>query len=315
MRSGDLDVVIGAGALGRATARALMDMGRPVRVVSRSGGAAVHGAEGYAADVRDRASLRPALAGAARVYGCMQPPYHRWVDEFPALQRAVLAGAEAAGADVILADNLYTYGRPDGVITEDSPRRPSTRKGRLRLEMAGEALRAHAAGRARVALVRPSNFFGPGYERSEQDIFAPALAGAPMMFLGRPDQPHSFTYILDAGQAMAAVGLGSTGWGRAWIAPVQSAMTQADFAQRVWRAAGQSGEPRLRMMGPRMARVIGLLDPVARELGEMMYEFTEPFVVDASATATEFGIRPTPLAEAVEASLAAARDARALTRG
>jgi nucleoside-diphosphate-sugar epimerase len=47
-------------------------------------------------------------------------------------------------------------------------------------------------------------------------------------------------------------------------------------------------------------RAFGLINRTVREINEMRYEFDEPFVVDASRAETELGLRPTPLAEAVE---------------
>ncbi|WES63670.1 NAD-dependent epimerase/dehydratase family protein [Microbacter sp. GSS18] len=300
-----MQVVIGAGALGAATAEALVERGERVRVVSRTGAGAPEreGVESVAADVRDPESLDRAVAGAACVYQCAQPPYHRWLEDFEPLQTAVIEAAARAGANLVVADNLYGYGRPVGVLHEDSPREPVSRKGALRARMADAALEAHRAGRLRVALVRPSNFFGPRYERSGVELFRPALAGGRMTFLGGADQPHAYTYVPDAGRALAAVGTSDDGWGAAWIAPAQPAVTPRELARLVWRAAGREGDPRISVLGRRTASVLGLFSPLVRELPEMMYEFEEPFVVDSSRIQSAFGIRPTPLGEAVRASL------------
>ena len=54
-------------------------------------------------------------AGADVVYFCLNAAnYDRWAEEFPPLQRAVLAGAEAAGARLVVLDNLYAYGPTGG---------------------------------------------------------------------------------------------------------------------------------------------------------------------------------------------------------
>ncbi len=50
-------------------------------------------------------------------------------------------------------------------------------------------------------------------------------------------------------------------------------------------------------IGPLTMRVGALFMPVAKESLEMLYEFTEPFVVDSSAIEREFGLSATPLAE------------------
>jgi hypothetical protein len=48
---------------------------------------------------------------------------------------------------------------------------------------------------------------------------------------------------------------------------------------------------------------VGLLSPLVRELRETRYQFDRPFVVDSSAFESTFGIAPTPIDEALEATL------------
>lgn len=300
-----MHVVIGNGALGQATATALAAAGQPVRVISRSGSVRSADIETVRVDVRHPDALARAVRGASCIYQCAQPAYPQWIAEFGSLQAAVLDAAVSVGADLVLGDNLYGYGKPEGVITEDSPRVPVTRKGRLRAAMADTALAAHRAGRLRVALVRPANYIGPGYERTMADLVRPARAGRPLTMLGSLDEPHSFSYVPDAGRALAAVGLSEDGWGSAWIAPVLPPVTQRALAGAIWAAAGREGEPSVRRLTRRGAAILGLFQPTVRELVEMMYEFDEPFVVDSGEMARRFGVRATGFDEAIRDTVAA----------
>lgn len=303
-------VIIGAGALGRAVARELASHGRPVRLLSRSGPAPMPGVETGRVDAADPAALDAALAGATVVYQCSQPAYTRWPQEFPALQHGILEATVRAGADLVLVDNLYSYGDTDGaVITEQTPENPASRKGRVRQQMARDALEAHRLGRLRVAIARPSDFFGPGHDQTSRPVFGAAVRGKALQVLGSADQPHSFSFVPDAGRALAALGTSTPGWGSIWIAPVQPALTQREFGQRVWDAAGQSGAVRLAVAGRRTLRALGLVVPVVREVVEMLYEFEKPFVVDSSRFESTFGITPTPLDEAIERTVVAYREA------
>src|SRR5215217_1495660 len=119
----DLHVVVGAsGATGGALVRELARRGRRVRAVNRAGDAAVPaGVERLAADVATRDGAKAACAGAAVVYHCAQPPYTDWPAAFPPLTDAIAEGAAAAGAKLVLADNLYLYGPHTGPLTEDLP--------------------------------------------------------------------------------------------------------------------------------------------------------------------------------------------------
>ncbi len=141
------------------------------------------------------------------IYQVTQPAYTRWAAEFPALQRTILDAAEAAGASVVLADNLYGYGPPQGqTIADASPQQPTTRKGAVRMAMAEEALAAHADGRVRVALTRPSNYVGADYGDLPRPRARPDRQGQARARAGSTDQPHSFSYVPDAARAMADIG-------------------------------------------------------------------------------------------------------------
>ena len=62
-----------------------------------------------------RAFTTRICAGADVVYFCLNARnYGRWDEEFPPLQRGVLTGATRAGARLVVLDNLYAYGPPNG---------------------------------------------------------------------------------------------------------------------------------------------------------------------------------------------------------
>jgi len=307
-----LHVVVGAGGLGRAVATDLVSRGERVRLVSRSGGAAPAGVEYGRADATNPTELDEALAAASVVYQCAQPTYTRWAEEFAQLQTGILEATIRQGADLVIADNLYMYGDPDGaVITETSPQNPTTKKGRVRKAMADAALEAHRDGRLRVAISRPSDYFGPGHDQSSRATFGNAVRGKAMQFFGRTDQPHTLSYIVDAARAMATLGTTDAGWGSVWIPPAQPAITQREFAERVWAAAGNTGKPRMSVAGRRTIGLVGLVVPIVREFGEMGYLYEKPFVVDSSHFESTFGVSATPYDDAIAATIEHYRTHRA----
>lgn len=56
-----------------------------------------------------------------------------------------------------------------------------------------------------------------------------------------------------------------------------------------------------------MVRLGGLFIPAAREMVEMMYQFTDDLVVNHSAYASELGDHATPLTEATTATVSSYR--------
>ena len=236
------------------------------------------------------------------VYQCAQPAYHEWVEKFPPLQAAILDGAAANGAKLIVMENLYMYGDPAGKpLTEDSPIQPNTRKGRVRAAMSESLLAAHRSGKIRAASARASDFFGPGYMVTADQLFYPLLAGKKASGLGSLDVPHSFSYTLDVGKALAILGAHDEALGQAWLVPTAPAITQRDMITMAFQQAGQSAQ--IGAINKLMMRVAGLFVPGAREMIEMMYEFEKPFVIDSSKFTRTFGMSATPTADALRETL------------
>src|SRR6266508_4158187 len=108
-------VVFGTGAIGLATLEALRRRGEQVRLVNRSGTAPVpDDVEVLGGDASDPAFATAAAQGAQVLYQTLNPPYHQWVELFPALQAGVLAADEATGARLVSMESVYMYGRPNG---------------------------------------------------------------------------------------------------------------------------------------------------------------------------------------------------------
>jgi len=305
--SDGLHVILGTGPVGCWTARSLRELGVAVRAVNRSGTRPAllpHDVEVVRADATDPASMVAAAAGAAVVHQAMNPPYHRWPELFPQLQASALAAAEAARARYVSIDNLYMYSRGTNPIREDSPQNPQTVKGRVRKEAGDAVLAAHTAGRVEAAILRSADYFGPGVTDSAfgERALAPLLAGKRADLLGRTDQPHSFAYIEDVGRAATTLATSDSAWGEVWFTPHAPAVTQGRMVELAAEAVGVA--PRSRTMGAAMLRLGGLFIPAAREGVEMLYEFTEPFVVDSTKFTATFGIEATPLADAMRDTVA-----------
>jgi hypothetical protein len=199
----------------------------------------------------------------------------------------VLAGAEAA-AKLVAMENVYGYGRAAGrPFTKDRPFSADTRKGRVRARMSEELLLAHRQGRVRVTMGRASDYFGPrGGQQSNlgNRVFLPALAGKTAQVLGDPDMPHTYSHRRGPGRPRRARRGARRGVASANAAP----QTTRDPVEIVYHAAGQA--PRLRAALNLLVRAIGLVTPTMRELGEMLYEFEEPFIVDSSKFERAFGL-------------------------
>jgi nucleoside-diphosphate-sugar epimerase len=198
------------------------------------------------------------------------------------------------------------YGDTDGrTQTEDLPYRAHTVKGKVRAAMAEASLAAHHAGKVRVAIGRGSDFFGPWAldPAFGANLFASALAGKTARMNGKQDLPHTATYLGDFGRGLVILGEREEALGQAWHVPNdRPEITQRQFAELVYR---ETGHPvKASGVGKLMMAMAGLFIPGARESVEMMYEFEKPFVVDSSKFERAFGVKATPIEDAIRATVA-----------
>ena len=298
----ELHVIFGTGPVGCWTARALREMDIPVRAVNRSGkrpDLMPEDVEMVAADVSVPAQAIQAAKGASVVYQALNPEYHQWHKYFPGLQAGALAAAKATGARYVSIENLYMYDSSQP-MTEDSPIRPKAKKGELRAKMADEVMAAHQRGEIQATALRSSDYFGPGVTGSSMGemVFANLVAGKKAQVGGSATMPHSWAYIEDVGKAAAILGTRDEALGNVWIAPHAPAATQGKVVEMASELLDI--KPQITVISPFMMRLVGLFIPGARASVEMMYEFTEPFVVDSSKFEKTFGMKATPLQDAIK---------------
>ena len=298
-------VVFGTGQVGRHVVEQLVSHCIEVIAVNRSGRGDIAGAQIVAGDATDPAFTREVCSGADAVYFCLNAAnYAEWAQEFPPLQRGVLAGAEAAGARLVVLDNLYAYGPTGGrPMVETIQERPSSAKAATRAAMTAELLQAHAAGRVEVAIGRASDYFGPGAAHSAlgETVFGTALTGRTAQIMGDPDQPHSYSYTPDVAGALIILATHPDATGSIWHLPVGQTRTTKQIIDTVYRLAGH--KPRSFAAGRTTLTLFGLVKPAMREYLHTLYQFTDAWVVDDSKFRAAFGDHSTPVDDALAATL------------
>jgi nucleoside-diphosphate-sugar epimerase len=276
----DLQVVFGAGALGRAVAQAALDQGLRVRIVTRSGAmpAAPAGAELVAADASDVEAATAASAGAGAIHHCAAPPYQRWATDHPALMAGILGAGERTGAVVVNSSNAYMYDPAAGDMTEASPETPRSRKGTIRAALDADVRRAHQAGRCPTVTVRAPDYYGPWGAATTvygDRVFGRVLAGRRPQVFGRVDVDHTWVYVDDFAATMLDAALTPGAWGSTQHVASPPPLTQQALLDLIARATG--GPARASIAPTPVLRGIGLVVPLMRELAEMAYQWEEPY--------------------------------------
>ena len=301
----ELHVIFGSGPVGSTIAEELHAEGKQVRLINRSGKANVStDIEVVLGDAMNAAVVRDLSKDASVVYNCMNVLYADWARTLFHLQENLVAGASAANAKLIVTDTLYMYGETHGrVMTEASPHSATTRKGQLRAKLASAYLQAHKDGRVRVALGRAADFFGPRVLNSAlgDRAFPPALAHKPLLLFGNINLPHSYSYMKDVARGLIILGERDESLGRDWLLPVAPAVTQREMSDMIGKELGYP--LRIQPIPKFLVRLLGIFNPQMREHVEMMYEYTEPQIVDSSAFEQTFGLYATPLDAALRATI------------
>ena len=275
--------------MGRSVGQALEERARAFRVIGRSAGAleasfgGIPGVERVVWNPENAASVRSAVRGLDTLIYLVGVPYHQF-QQHPVVMRQTLEGAIAEGVQrMVLVGTVYPYGVPRTTpVTEDHPREPHTFKGRMRKEAEDLLLQADAAGKIRGTILRLPDFYGPGIEKSFlHDAFVAALRGGTANLIGPIDTPHEFIYVPDVGPVLVDLAGRPEAYGRSWHLGGPGTISQREFVTKVFAAAGKP--PKFRVAGKNTLRVMGLFNPLMRELVEMSYLHTSPVVMDDSA--------------------------------
>jgi nucleoside-diphosphate-sugar epimerase len=296
-------VVVGTGAIGTLVADQLAAAGHSVIAISRHAAPSKSPmVEHVAGDASDATFLARQAADAAAIFNCVNPPYHRWPQEWPPIAASLLHAAEETGAVLTTLSNLYAYGVPTGPLTPETPLRAIYAKGQVRGQMWLDAKAAHDANKIRATEVRASDFIGPTGFGIINRLVPSIVAGKNVQVLGNPEAPHSWTYTVDVAKTLIAAAQNKAAWGRAWHVPTNPPRTQRQVVEELAKAAGVA-PVKASAVPNTLLRFLGLFNPQMREVLITMYQFEQPFVIDDTATRRELGLAPTRWEEVLQATV------------
>lgn len=225
----------------------------------------------------------------------------------PILFQQVLTAAIENGVErCALVGTVYPFGLAQApLVGENHPRNPQTFKGRMRKEQEDILLAADAARRIRGTILRLPDFYGPKVERSYlSSLFQAATNGKTAQLIGPLNTPHEYAYIPDAARVLFRLIHEDQAYAHTWNLAGAGKITLAEMVKLV---ESTTRKPLRKMVvGKRTLQLIGLFNPLLREVAEMHYLFTEPLFLDDSALTNLLGpLNKTSYAEGVRTSLAA----------
>lgn len=305
MKKSGIHVVVGAGGVGSALANLLAEAGQEVFLVTRNG-SDPHNPRitPLALDVKNVNELLNAIPNAEAIYNCVNPPYHKWAEEWPPIGKSFVDYAEKTGAVLVTCSNLYGYGPVKEPMTELTPLNAKGVKGRVRAEQWKEAKRMHDEGRIRATEVRGSDYMTSGMQSRLGDRVLPKiLAGKSAQVLGEINQPHTWTSPVDVARLMQIVALDSRAWGKPWHVPSNSPKSQKEAATDLARLGGKTSV-KISKVPNSLFWLLGLFNPDIRAAREVAYQMNRPYIMDDSAARRVFGMEPTAWEEVLKTMIA-----------
>lgn len=296
-------IVLGAkGRFGSEAVRAFANSGWQVTAFARHwdqpASAAFNTAVG---DARDSAALAAACMGFDVIVNALNPLYENWARDLMPIALAVIGAAKASGATVIVPGNVYNYGAegPE-ILTENTPWHPTTRKGKLRVEMEN----AYRTAGVRTIILRGGDFITGGETTNwfEAHIAKASLKGR-TMYPGPKDRIHAWAYLPD--MARAAVLLAER---RDQFSTFEEFgfggfnLTGTELVAEIAQATGRT--QKVSSLPWPLLRLMGLFSPAMREVIEMRYLWNVPHRMDGGKLARTLpDFRETPRALAIKLAL------------
>jgi len=304
--SGKVIVVGAKGRFGRNAVTAFQKANWQVRAYARNwdDGGGQHrslykNADCLTGDITDTVGLTEASQGMDVILHAVNPPYPDWQEMLPQFTQSALAAAQATGATLMIPGNVYNYGAGmPTLLRENTPHRPTTKKGRLR-ETMEHNFKAAANDGVRTIILRAGDFFEREKTGNWFDSFIAAKVGkGKVVYPGPLDRDHAWAYLPDLARAM--VGLAEQ---RDQFAAFEEfgfpghTLSGQDLINAIENTIGKSTKS-AGFPWP-LIQVLGLVSPMLREVNEMKYLWQTPHRIDGtklSHALPDFKETPLPVA-------------------
>jgi nucleoside-diphosphate-sugar epimerase len=302
-----LHTILGAnGSIANELVPILISNNEKVRLISRKP-KPVKGAETVAADATNYDEVLKAVQGSDIVYLLIGLDYNInvWREKWPKIMRNAIDACKAVNAKLIFFDNVYMYGKTNTAMTEETPFKPVSKKGKVRAEIATALLDEMKAGNIQALIARAADFYGPNAgAKSVIGVLAfdKLLKGKTPQTFVNADLPHSYTYTTDAAKALYILSQHDEAFGQTWHVPTTSpALTSREFINLI--ANETTGTKKIQVIPKLMIKMISWFNPLMKELYEMLYQNEYTYVFDSTKFDKAFNFTPTSYQQGVKETI------------
>ena len=299
----DMQTILGAGGIiGKELAKSLPKYTDRIRLVSRNPKKVNLTDELVSADLLDARQTLHAVQGSEVVYLTAGLPYNikTWQSQWPIIMKNVIDACKKQNAKLVFFDNVYSYGRVNGWMTENTALNPSSKKGEVRKRIADMIMEEVGGGKLKAIIARAADFYGPNTPLSFVNVmvFDNFKKGKKAQWLINDKVKHSLTYTPDAGKATAILGNTGSAYNQVWHLPTdRNALTGKEFIERV--AAEFKLSPRYMVLPRWMVQMVGFFNGNVRESVEMLYQNDSDYLFDSSKFDKAFDFKATSYSQGI----------------
>jgi nucleoside-diphosphate-sugar epimerase len=295
--------ILGAGgAISDGLLKELSARNEPIRLVGRNPKLVPGAAEAVAADLSNFDSTLKAVSGSriAFLLAGLKYDLKVWRELWPPIMRNAIEACKRSNTKLVFFDNVYMYGKVDGVMTEETPFRPCSKKGEIRAQIATMLLDGVKAGDLTALIARSPDFYGPRVRTGIPNVlvFDKFATGAKPSWLVNDSVKHSFAFTPDAARSLMLLADNESAWNQTWHVPTAlDPPTGKEFIEVVAREFGT--QPKHRVLSRPMVWVAGWFDGTVGELHEMLYQYEADYLFDSTKFNSAFRFQPASYAEGI----------------
>lgn len=304
-----MQTILGSsGIIGKEVAKELYrTYTKEIRLVSRNPQPVNPTDQLFKADLLNRDQVFEAVKGSEIVYLTVGIQYSAkmWAEQWPVIMRNVVDACIAERAKLVFFDNVYAYGKVEGVMTEETPYNPCSKKGKIRLGVISMMMEEVDKGNLEALIARAPDFYGPDTPLSfvNVTVFDNLAKGKKAQWMGHDRKKHSFIFTPDAGKATAILGNTPSAFNQVWHLPTdKNTLTGKEFLELTAKAFG--AKPDYMVIPVWMLKLIGLFNPIIKESVEMMYQNQVDYIFDSSKFEKAFDFKPMPYEKGIQLTAA-----------
>jgi nucleoside-diphosphate-sugar epimerase len=271
-----MQTILGAnGVIGINIAKTLPQFTNQIRLVSRNPKKVNETDEVFSADLLNAAQISEAVKGSEVVYLCAGLPYkiQVWQQQWPVIMNNVIEACKKHNSKLVFYDNVYSYGKVNGWMTEETPYNPCSKKGEVRAKIATQLMDETKKGNIEAMIVRGADFYGPQTPLGFVTVmvFENYAKGKKAQLMISDKTKHSYTYTPDSGKATALLGNTSSAFNQIWHSPCdKNVLTGKEFVELAAKAFGV--QPKYTVLPKWMIWMAGLFNSNIASAVEMLYQ-------------------------------------------